>query len=257
MKLTIDTDAGSLTVGDGDADSVLDLYSREAFEFISDAWLVVSWSQRYSYTFSWLGRPIIQLPQDMVRTQEVIHRVAPDVIVETGVAHGGSLIYYASLLKAMGKADGRVIGVDIEIRHHNRDAIEAHPLFDHITLIEASATSDEAVAEVKRHINAGDTVMVLLDSDHSKGHVAAELECYHEMVSAGSYIVATDGIMKQLAGVPGGQPSWEWDNPTDAAVEFAERHPDFVIEQPPWPFNASELSKDITHWPQAWLRRVS
>ena len=257
MKLTIDTDEGSLTVSEGSASRVLELYGREAFEAISDLWVSVSWSQRYSYTFSWLGRPVIQLPQDMVRTQEVIHHVQPDVIVETGVAHGGSLIYYASLFKALGKPDARVIGVDIEIRPQNREAIEAHPLFEHISLIEGSSTAADVIEAVRAHIRPGDAVMVLLDSDHSKGHVADELEAYHEMVSIGSYLVATDGIMKQLAMVPGGQASWEWDNPADAATEFATRHPEFVLEQPAWPFNQSDLRKDITHWPNAWLRRVS
>ena len=256
MKVTIDSDAESLTVDDGNACRVLDLYSREAFELVSDVWVSVSWSQRYSYTFSWLGVPIIQLPQDMLRTQEVIHRVQPDVIIETGVAHGGSLIYYASLFKAAGKADGRVIGVDIEIRPHNRAAIEAHPLFEHITLIEGSSTAGDVVEAVRRQIRPDDTVMVILDADHSKGHVAAELEAYHDMVTHGSYIVATDGIMKALADVPGGKPSWEWDNPSAAAVEFAGRHPEFVLEQPAWPFNESELRRDITHWPDAWLRRA-
>jgi cephalosporin hydroxylase len=257
LKLTIDTDAASLTVVKGSGSRVLELYSREAFEEISDLWVNVSWSQRYSYTFSWLGRPVIQLPQDMIRTQEVIHHVQPDVIVETGVAHGGSLIYYASLFKAMGKAAARVIGVDIEIRPQNREAIEAHPLFEHIRLIEGSSTEGSVIEEVRSHIHPGDAVMVLLDSDHSKAHVSDELEAYHEMVSVGSYLIATDGIMKQLAVVPGGEASWEWDNPSDAAVEFAERHPEFALAPPVWPFSQSELRKDITHWPNAWLQRIS
>jgi len=256
MRLSIDMDANELAVHDGDTSRVLDLYSDEAFEVISDLWVKVGWNQRYSYTFSWLGRPIIQLPEDMVRTQEVIHRIRPDVIVETGVAHGGSLVFYASLFAAMGRPDGRVIGVDIRIRPSNRAAIEAHPLFRHIELVEGSSTDPGVVRDVTARIRPGDRVMVILDSDHSKGHVTEELQAYGALVSPGSYLVATDGVMKQLAQVPYGEASWGWDNPVDAVTEFAAHHPEFVLEQPEWPFNESGLRRNITHWPQAWLRRV-
>src|SRR6187397_1293200 len=121
MKLLIDTTSKSLSVDDGRA---LDLYGKEAFELISDLWLKTSWNQKYSYTFTWMGRPIIQHPEDLIRLQEAIFTLRPDVIIETGVAHGGSLIFYASLFKAMGH--GRVVGIDIEIRPHNRAAVEAH-----------------------------------------------------------------------------------------------------------------------------------
>src|SRR5476649_2488202 len=123
-RIVIDTDAETLVWEDGDGSRSLPLYSDEAFEIVSRQWVRVGWNQRYPYTFTWLGRPIIQLPEDMVRAQEVIFAVKPDVLVETGVAHGGSLIYYASLFRILGK--GRVIGVDIEIRPHNRKAIEEH-----------------------------------------------------------------------------------------------------------------------------------
>src|SRR6266850_5174167 len=139
MKLTIDTEAKSLRLENDGQERDIPLYSDEAFEVISDQWLKVGWNQKYPYTFSWLGRPIIQAPEDIVRTQEVIYRVKPDVLIETGVAHGGSLILYASLFKAIGK--GRVVGVDIEIRPHNRRAIESHPLASYITLVEGDSTS--------------------------------------------------------------------------------------------------------------------
>ena len=136
MKLIIDTDNRSLIAEDNHQQAVFDLYSKAAFELISQFWLKVGWNQKYPYIFSWLGRPIIQIPEDIIRMQEVIYRVKPDVIVETGIAHGGSLILYASLCKAMGK--GRVIGVDIEIRDYNRQAIESHELFSLISLIEGT-----------------------------------------------------------------------------------------------------------------------
>src|SRR5688572_29114118 len=147
MKLTIDTESRTLVIEESGRSRTLDLYSREAFEQISRQWVRVGWGEKYQYTFSWMGRPIIQLPEDIVRVQEVIHRVQPDVIIETGVAHGGSLILYASLCKAMGK--GRVVGIDIDIRPHNRKAIESHPLAPLITLIEGSSVEPRVVAATK------------------------------------------------------------------------------------------------------------
>ncbi len=133
MRITIDTDTRQLTTVDDGVESQCPLYSPEAFRTLSRQWIKVGWELKYTYGFSWMGRPIIQLPEDLVRIQEVIFDVSPDVIIETGVAHGGSLIFYASLFRAIGK--GRVIGVDIEIRPHNRRAIEAHPLAELITLV--------------------------------------------------------------------------------------------------------------------------
>ena len=254
MKITIDTEHRTLQCEEQGQKCEMPLYSKEAFEILSHQWLRVGWNQKYVYTFSWMGRPIIQLPEDMLRIQEVIYRVKPDVLVETGVAHGGSLIYYASLFKAMGK--GRVIGVDIEIRPHNRQAIEAHEMYPLITLIEGSSVDPAVVAKVKTLVRSGETVLVILDSCHTKAHVAAELEAYCGLVTSGSYIVATDGSMKDLHDVPRGTPEWTWDHPTAAAAEFAAKHPEFTVEQPPWPFNESELTGNITHWPGAYVRRA-
>lgn len=253
MKLIIDTEARLLTREEGGTVRHGDLYGKEAFELISREWLRVGWDQKYPYTFSWMGRPIIQLPEDIIRIQEVIYRVKPDLIIETGVAHGGSLVLYATLCKAMGK--GRVIGIDIEIRPNNREAIEAHELFELITLVEGSSTAKEVVADVKGMVHPEDSVFVILDSNHTKQHVAEELEAYGELVTPGSYIVATDGIMAELQDVPRGSADWSWNHPASAAAEFAQRHPEFVLEQPSWPFNESELTENITFWPGAWLRR--
>ncbi|MGV1099881.1 cephalosporin hydroxylase family protein [Thiovibrio sp. JS02] len=253
MKLIIDTSKNTIVKDADGVETCFDLYGKEAFELLSRQWVKTGWSQKYQYTFSWMGRPIIQLPEDMLRMQEVLYRVQPDVIVETGIAHGGSLIYYASLCRVMGK--GRIIGVDIEIRPHNRQAIEEHPLFPLITLIEGSSTASDVVAQVKSHVKPGEKVLVILDSNHSRQHVLAELEAYHDLVTSGSYIVATDGIMFDLFDVPRGAAEWKWDNPAEAAVEFQAKHSDFVLEQPPWLFNESELSENITHWPKAWLRK--
>src|SRR5258706_6591663 len=144
MRITIDTDARSVVLGEGSAAEKLPLYEKRAFELVSQLWLKLSWVQKYSYTFTWMGRPIIQHPEDLVRMQEVVYTVKPDVIIETGIAHGGSLILSASLMKAMGH--GRVVvGVDIQIRPHNRSAIEAHELFPMIKLIEGDSTAADIV----------------------------------------------------------------------------------------------------------------
>ena len=255
MKLLIDDIAKSLEITDENGDNRrLELYSREAFEVISQQWLKVGWNEKYPYCFSWMGRPVIQLPEDMLRIQEVIYRVKPDVVVETGVANGGSLVFYASLFKAMDK--GRVIGVDIEIRPHNREAIEAHELADLITLIEGDSAASVIVSQVEALIQPNETVLVILDSCHTKDHVAKELEAYKGIVSKDSYIVATDGAQLYLHDVPRGNPEWVWDHPTAAAEEFAKSHDNFEIEQPEWPFNESDLRENITYWPGAYLKRI-
>lgn len=253
MKLILDTEAKSVTRVEGNDSRTVPLWSRDAFEWLSREWVRLGWNQKYQYSFSWMGRPIIQLPEDIVRIQEVIYRVQPDVIIETGVAHGGSLVLYASLCKAIGR--GRVVGIDIEIRPLNRKAIVDHPLSGHITLIEGSSTDMTVIDAVRKLIHADERVLVLLDSNHTHAHVTSELEAYAPLVSIGSYIVATDGIMSDLIDAPRGKAEWQDDHPTRAAAEFAARHPEFVLEQPEWPFNESDLRHNITHWPGAWLRR--
>ena len=255
MKFMINSESMQLSIESEGVRKDIPLYSKEAFEAISDLWVKVGWNEKYPYTFSWMGRPIIQLPEDMVRTQEVIYRLRPDVIVETGVAHGGSLIFYASLCTAIGK--GRVIGIDVEIRPHNRRAIESHGMASLITLIEGNSVSDAVVQQASTLIEPGEKVLVILDSCHTRDHVAKELEAYHSFVGLDSYVVATDGVMQHVCDVPRGAAGWQTDNPVTAVREFLSRHKEFVLEQPGWPFNESSLSKNVTHWPQAWLRRVT
>ena len=253
MKLTVDTEARTLHCEDLQGNRTLSLYSDEAFELLSEQWVKVGWNQKHPYTFSWFGRPLIQLPEDVLRVQEVFWRVKPDVIIETGVAHGGSLVFYATLCQALGR--GRVIGIDIEIRQHNRAAIEAHHLAGRITLLEGNSIAPEMVARVRQLVKPGETSLIILDSCHTREHVLAELEAYHSLVTPGSYIVATDGVMMNVHDVPRGQADWRLDNPATAAQEFAAGHPEFVLEQPVWPFSESTLKRNITHWPDAYLRR--
>lgn len=254
MKLILDTDEKTLICQENGDERVLPLYSKESFEEISRQWVRIGWNEKYQYSFSWMGRPVIQLPEDMIRMQEAIWKIKPDVIIETGVAHGGSLIFYSSLCKAMDK--GRVIGIDIEIRPHNREAIESHPLFDRIDLIEGSSTAPETIARVKSMIKDDDVVLIILDSDHSKQHVLNELKAYHDIVTPQSYIVATDGIMFDLHDVPRGLSGWDQDNPVSSVREFIQQHPEFEVSQPEWPFNESELNQNISHWPEAWLKKT-
>ncbi len=228
--------------------------SKEAFEIVSDIWLRVGWDTKYVYSFTWLGRPIIQLPEDIMRIQEVIYRVKPDVIIETGVAHGGSLIFYASLLKAINN-NGRVIGLDIEIRPHNRKAIEAHELFEYITLVEGDSVDRKIVDSVISMVKPDENVIVILDSNHTKQHVLNELHAYAGLVSVGSYIVACDGIMGNIVGAPRSSEDWLWNNPKTAAEEFVKSNDDFIIEEPEMLFNEGSISKRVTYWPRAFIKR--
>jgi len=252
--IQIDLEGGTVTVTGKDGTHSHPLASPEAFAAISEAWLRCGWDTKYVYGFTWLGRPIIQLPEDIIRVQEVVYQVKPEVIVETGVAHGGGQVFFASLCKAMGK--GRVIGVDIEIRPHNRAAIETHELSPLITLIEGSSTDPVVIKKVKDHIRPGEKVLVLLDANHTKDHVLRELEAFGPLVGVGSYIIAADGIMKQVVGAPRTKPEWAWDNPVSAVGEFLSRHPEFKAEPPPQPFNEGMISRPVTYWPDGYLRRI-
>ena len=214
---------------------IYEIRSPEAFSIISKLWLRSGWDTKYVYSFTWLGRPIIQLPEDMFRVQEVIYRIKPDVIIETGIAHGGSLVFYAGLCKAM--AQGRVIGIDIEIRPHNRKAIEEHELFEYISLVEGNSVDEQIVNSVKTMVKPGERGFVVLDSKHSKQHVLGELNAYSDLVAVDSYIVACDGIMESLVGAPRSSEDWAWNNPKAAAEEFVRNHDNFIIEEPEFRFN--------------------
>ncbi|MET0271932.1 MAG: CmcI family methyltransferase [Phenylobacterium sp.] len=255
MITTIDEDRGEVIVRDGETETRHSLASAEGFAAASKAWLRATWDSKYVYSFAWMGRPIIQLPEDMIRLQEVIWTLKPDVLVETGVAHGGSLIFYASLFEAMGK--GRVVGVDIEIRPHNRAAIEAHPMKTRIELIEGSSTAPEVLDQVKALIKPGETVLVVLDSNHSKGHVLDELRAYGELIQVGSYVVATDGIMAQVKGGPRTEDDWDWNNPKAAVAAFVAENPKFVVEEPAFPFNEGVVTERVTYWPDAFVKRIA
>jgi len=252
---TIDEERGEVIVREGETESRHSLASAEGFAAASKAWLRATWDSKYVYSFAWMGRPIIQLPEDMVRLQEVIYALKPDVLVETGVAHGGSLIFYASLFEAMGK--GRVIGVDIEIREHNRQAIEAHEMKKRIELIVGSSTATDVLDQIKAQIKPGEKVLVVLDSNHTRDHVLEELRAYGELIEVGSYVVATDGIMAHVQGGPRTGEDWDWNNPQRAVHDFVAEDKRFIVEEPAFPFNEGVVKERVTYWPDAFVKRIA
>jgi cephalosporin hydroxylase len=210
--------------------------SNQPLRDATDAFMRESIAAKYSYNFHWLGRPIIQYPQDIVAMQEIIWNVKPDLIIETGIAHGGSLILYASLLELNalcgGPPDAEVLGIDIEIRPHNRSAIEAHPLSTRISMIEASSTTPEVVKDVHRRAAGREQIMVCLDSNHTHQHVLAELEAYAPLVSAGSYCVVFDTVVEDLpSSMLRDRPWGPTDNPRTAVREFLTKYKSFVVDR--------------------------
>lgn len=228
------------------------LDSPGGFDLVADGWLRAGWDAKYVYGFSWLGRPVIQLPDDLMRLQVAVDEARPDVVLETGVAHGGSLIFHASLLKALGH--GRVIGVDIEIRPHNRAALEGHALAPMLSLIEGSSIDPNTVKLVQSLIEPGERVQVILDSAHSRDHVAEELRAYAPLVGPGCYLIALDGIMGLVAGGPRTEDDWTWNNPETAIAEFVAEHEEFELVGPPTPFNEG-VGRTLTYGIGGWLRR--
>ena len=192
-------------------------------------WAKVSAENRLSYEIDWLGIPIIQTPEDMILMQELIFKVQPDVIIETGVAHGGSLIYYASLLEILGK--GKVIGIDIEIREHNRKVIEKHPMFKRIDLVEGSSISEETIEKIRKMVPNNSKVIVCLDSNHTKNHVLKELQLYHGFVNLGSYIVVFDTITSKLSKVSNSEKIYLGNSPKEAIEEFLKEHNNFELDK--------------------------
>lgn len=213
---------------------------------------LIAWTlkYRYSYNFSWMDRPIIQFPADILALQEIVWRVKPDLVVETGVAHGGSLAFFASLLELIG-GDGRAVGVDIEIREHNRAALDAHPMRKRIALVEGSSTDDATVAAVREQAAGRRRIMVVLDSMHTHEHVLRELQLYAPLVTRGSYLVVLDTIIADLPDDAYADRPWSrLDNPKTAVREFLGSTDRFVVDQD------LEDRLLITAAPEGYLRCV-
>jgi len=210
--------------------------ASEGLQTCASALMKATIPTQYSYNFSWLGRPIIQYPQDIVAMQEILWSVQPDLIVETGIAHGGSLIFSASMLELNavcgGPQDAEVLGIDIDIRAHNRAAITAHPLSKRIKMIEGSSIAPDIVEKVKAIAAGRRRVLVCLDSNHTHEHVLAELEAYAELTSVGSYCVVFDTVVEEMpAEFFGNRPWGPGNNPWTAVREFLKSHPDFEIDK--------------------------
>jgi cephalosporin hydroxylase len=223
---------------------------QSGLNFIND-----TFNTKYCYNFSWLGRPIIQYPQDMVAMQEIIWDVKPDMIIETGIAHGGSLIFSASmlmLLEGCGEIEnGQVLGIDIDIREHNKQAIEAHPMSKKITMFEGSSISDDMIKRVHDFAKQGKKILVFLDSNHTHEHVLAELNAYANLTSVESYCVVFDTIVEDMP--EGSYPNRPWgkgDNPKTAVWEFLKENDNFVIDKD------VENKILITVAPDGYLKRI-
>lgn len=221
----------------------------------TNAFIKASIPQKYSYNFSWLGRPIIQYPQDIIATQELIYSIQPDLIIETGIAHGGSLIFSASMLELNaacgGPQDAEVLGLDIDIRQHNREAIEAHPMFKRISMIQGSSIDPEIIEQVKAKAADKKKILVCLDSNHTHAHVLAELEAYAPLVSVGSYCVVFDTVIEDLPDDMFDDRPWGiGNNPKTAVWEYIKTHPEFEIDK------TIQHKILITVAPDGYLKRV-
>lgn len=247
------------------ANNIRKLSEDRDLQALSRTWIKDSGPYGYTYNFSWLGTPIVQLPQDIVAMQELIWQVKPDLIIETGIAHGGSLVMSASMLALLDHCDAlangqlldparpkrRVLGLDIDIRAHNRAAIEAHPMASRIDMIQGSSISTSVIAAVRERAKGIKSVLVCLDSDHTHDHVLAELNAYAPLVTPGSYCVVFDTLIEDR--LAGSFPGRAWDkgnNPKTAVWEYLKTHPEF------------EIDKDIptklliTVAPDGYLKRV-
>jgi cephalosporin hydroxylase len=227
---------------------------------LSNQWINEAAKHNYSYHFEWLGRPIIQHPQDMIAVQQILWEIQPDVVIETGIARGGSLIYSASILELIAQCGGpqatKVVGIDIDIRDHNRTAIEAHPMFKRIEMIQGSSVDDHVVAEVKTHVKPGDKVVVFLDSNHSHQHVMDELAAYSPLVTENSYCVVFDTIVEDMPDFDLSHRPWGvGDNPKTAVFEF-------IKSQTPTCVPAFEIDEEIENKilisvaPSGFLKRI-
>jgi cephalosporin hydroxylase len=207
------------------------LAADTAFQGMSNIWIREQIRHKYSYNFTWLGRPIIQFPQDIVAMQEIIWRVQPDLIIETGVAHGGSLVFYASMLELIGRS-GLVLGIDVDIREHNRIEVEKHRMATRISMIQGSSIAEKTLEQV-RDVAAGKrVVLAVLDSHHTHSHVLRELELYSPFVTKGSYLVVFDTVIEDMPEDSFPDRPWgKGDNPKTAVWEFLKTNDRFVIDK--------------------------
>jgi len=241
------------------------LYTKEGFEMLSNLWIKVAAEFKVNYELTWLGRPIIQFGSDMIMLQELIWEVKPDIFIETGIAHGGSLILSASMLALLDMCDAieagqiinpkdskrKVLGLDIDIRQHNREAIESHPMASRIQMIQGSSIDPDVVSQVRNIASNYQRILVCLDSNHTHAHVLSELEAYGELVSLGSYCCVFDTLIEDLPkDMYQDRPWGVGNNPKTAVFEFLKTHPEFQIDK------NIEHKLLITVAPDGYLKRI-
>ena len=230
--------------------SISKMKSDSKMKDLSKEWFELSFEHRYPYNFSWLGLPIIQYPQDIIAIQEIIWQTQPKTIIETGIARGGSLIFYSSLIKLMGNG-GKVIGIDIDIRKHNRSRIEDHPLFEYIELVEGSSIDTKTINRVYDHVDRKNPVIVILDSNHTHEHVLSELNSYKDFVTKGSYIIVLDTHCETTPKHLFENRPWGAGNsPMTAVKKFLETNSEFIID------DKVEDKIAITGAPSGYLKKV-
>ncbi len=237
----------------------------ESLHQVSMDWLQKANAMKYSYHFEWLGRPIIQYPQDMVMMQELIWEIKPDLIIETGIAHGGSIILSASMIALLDISEAiqkgetinpslstrKVLGIDIDIREHNLKAINSHPMSTRIQMIQGSSTSDDVIRQVQAVADDYERVMVILDSNHTHGHVLKELELYAPLTSTGSYCVVFDTVIEDLPDEMFNDRPWSKGNNAKTAVwEYLKSHTEFIIDK------TIQNKLQVTVAPDGFLKRV-
>lgn len=222
---------------------------NEALKKASSAFMAESIRSRYSYNFTWLGRPIIQYPQDIIAIQEIIYKIQPDLIIETGIAHGGSLILHASICELIGK--GEVLGIDIDIRQHNKVEILNHKMNKRISMIQGSSANPEIIKQVAAHAKGKESVLVILDSNHTHDHVLAEIKNYAPLVTVGSYLMVFDTIVEDLDDSYNKDRPWSvGNNPKTAVFEFLKNNDDFVID------NSIDSKLLLSVAPDGYLKRI-
>ena len=222
----------------------------EVLKELTHAWFERVSAHEYSYHFKWMGRPVIQFPQDLVAIQEIIWEVKPELIIETGVARGGSIAFLASMLELVG-GEGHVVGVDIDLREHNREALGRHPMSRRMTLLEGSSTSELVIDQVHKLASERRPTLVILDSNHTHDHVLTELDLYSPLVGAGSYLIVMDTIIEEMP--PSFSSTRPWgpgDNPATAVAEFLNKSDRFVVDR------SIETRLQITVAPGGYLRCI-
>lgn len=219
------------------------------FQSLAQKFISYSMKHKYSYNFNWLSRPIIQYPQDIIAMQEIIWKLKPDLIIETGIAHGGGLIFYASMLELIGK--GEVLGIDIDIRKHNRKEIEKHKMYKRIKMLEGSSIDEKIIKKIQKIVKRHKNIMVCLDSLHTQEHVFKELDAYSKFVSIGNYLVVFDTIIEYLPkGFFKNRPWDKGNNPKTAVNEFLKRNKNFITDK------TIENKLLITVAPGGYLKRT-